>query len=205
MMRKRFGTFFLILGLLLIAAALVLFVYNRVDANRAGEASYEILTHLEDDLPPLHPARDEMQNEEAMPDIVIDGTQYIGILELPSLGLRLPVAESWNYSQLRVSPCRYTGSWLTDDLVICAHNYPQHFSPIKWIQPGAEVWFTTADGAVLHYVVQTRETVRPTAISEMIDNDMNSESSADWDLTLFTCNTGGQTRCAVRCVRVIEE
>ena len=22
-----------------------------------------------------------------------------------------------------------------------------------------------------------------------------------WDLTLFTCNTGGQTRCAVRCIR----
>ena len=23
-----------------------------------------------------------------------------------------------------------------------------------------------------------------------------------WDLTLFTCYVGGQTRCAVRCVRV---
>ena len=25
---------------------------------------------------------------------------------------------------------------------------------------------------------------------------------ADWDLTLFTCNAGGQTRCAVRCSRI---
>ena len=191
------------LGLLLIAAALALFVYNRLDADRAEEASYEILVQLEDDLPPVHPPRnDVIQNEESMPDLVVEEIPYIGILELPSLGIQLPVAESWSYDQLRNTPCRYTGSWLTDDLVICAHNYPQHFSKIKGMEPGEEVWFTSADGTVLHYQVLSRETVRPTAISEMIENDRNSDSTADWDLTLFTCNTGGQTRCAVRCARV---
>ena len=28
-----------------------------------------------------------------------------------------------------------------------------------------------------------------------------TEDSDNWDLTLFTCTTGGRARCAVRCVR----
>ena len=28
-----------------------------------------------------------------------------------------------------------------------------------------------------------------------------TEESDEWDLTLFTCTTGGSARCAVRCVR----
>lgn len=199
-MRRRIGNAFLILGLLLIAAALALFVYNRIDGARAAKASDAILVKLDDEIPPVHDPMDVITDETAMPDVAVDGERYIGVLELPTLGIRLPVAESWSYAQLRESPCRYSGSWLTGDLVICAHNYPQHFSPIKWIVPGEQVVLTTADGTILHYFVSTRETVAPTAISEMIDNDANSDSAADWDLTLFTCNTGGKTRCAVRCV-----
>ena len=114
---------------------------------------------------------------------------------MPRMGRRAP----WYSNSFPGRVARYSGSWRAGDLVICAHNYPQHFSPIKWITPGTEVWFTAADGTVLAYTVLTRETVRPTAISEMVENQANSDSGADWDLTLFTCNTGGETRCAVRC------
>ena len=42
----------------------------------------------------------------------------------------------------------------------------------------------------------------------MIQNTNNTKDgsvTSEWDLTLFTCNTGGQTRCAVRCSRVRKE
>ena len=42
------------------------------------------------------------------------------------------------------------------------------------------------------------ETVQPTQIEKMTEK---TADSADWDLTLFTCTTGGSARCAVRCVR----
>ena len=117
--------------------------------------------------------------------------------------MTLPVMNEWDYTRLKISPCRFTGSYYADDLVICGHNYAKHFSPIKWIDISADVYFTNVEGLTIHYIVTNRETVEPTDVELMIDNIHNSTSSTmDWDMTLFTCNTGGQTRCAVRCSRV---
>ena len=38
-----------------------------------------------------------------MPAVKADGGRYIGVLELPSLGLALPVMETWSYPSLRVT------------------------------------------------------------------------------------------------------
>lgn len=132
---------------------------------------------------------------------MVDGYAYIGIVDVPYLGISLPVMADWDDTRLKISPCRYSGTPYTDDLVIAGHNYPSHFSPLKWVDIGVDVYFTTMDGAQFHYTVSNRETVQPYSVAEMVENENNSDSLRDWDLTLFTCNTGGQTRCAVRCVR----
>ena len=139
---------------------------------------------------------------EEMPTAVIDGERYIGMLEIPSLGLTLPVMENWDYEKLKVSPCRFSGSYYSDDLVICAHNYARHFSPIKWIGIGEDVFFTNVNGVRMQYKTTNIVTVQPSSVEEMIRNTgADASGKKQWDMTLFTCNTGGQTRCAVRCVR----
>ena len=211
--RRRKGTLLIILGLLLIGGALGLALYNVWDAWRAGEEAETILEELENDMEqetdtvPAAPAMTFFTQETApvMPLQTIDGYDYIGILEIPDQGIRLPVMNTWDYTRLKISPCRFSGSYFTDDLVICAHNYASHFSPIKWIGIGTDIYFITVDQVVYHYTVSNRETVQPTAVEEMIQNENNAGAdgvNAQWDLTLFTCNTGGQTRCAVRCDRV---
>ena len=55
------------------------------------------------------------------------------------------------------------------------------------------------DGNRFAYQVVVRETLEPTAIDEM-----QSEEDGAWDLTLFTCTIGGQSRVTVRCVQVEE-
>lgn len=199
-MTKAKGNIFIISGLLLLAAALCLAGYNRWDSKRAEKASDEIVEKLAGTVydhvsygdPTGYSINREMPTEE------IDGYDYIGIIEIPSLGLSLPVMAEWDYTRLKISPCRYTGSYYTDDMVVCAHNYAKHFSHIKWIEMGAEVYFTNVEGELFRYTVSNRETVQPTAVGDMIDSD------GDWDLTLFTCNTGGRTRCAVRCIRITD-
>ena len=192
------GTLLISVGLLLIAAALILVVYNVWDAKRAEKASAAIAEKLEAVIPDYPSVQTEYADfNKEMPTKEIDGYAYIGILDIPSLGLHLPVMASWDYERLSISPCRYTGSYYLDNMVICAHNYIKHFSPIKWIDIGEDVYFTTVEGVVYHYQVSNRETLQPTAVEEMVD-----QTKEGWDLTLFTCNTGGQTRCAVRCSRV---
>ena len=207
-MRSRGGTGRIVIGTLLICAAVFLIVYNIRESNRAGEESSQILStwgeviaENAEDVTNL-PFRDPLIPEEVereMPTEEIDGYRYIGVLEIQGLDISLPVMEEWDLTRLRISPCRFTGSYYTDDLVICGHNYATHFSPIKWIDIGEKVIFRAVDGIEYRYIVTNREVLQPKEVEAMID------SEAEWDLTLFTCTTGGQTRCAVRCERTEEK
>lgn len=208
-MKKSRGNILILLGILMLLGAVGLAAYNFWDANRAKEAAEQISEQL------IEKIDENVKSEETaapapymdpntpMPVELIDGYEYIGILEIPSEELSLPVMAEWDYDRLKISPCRFVGSYYTDDLVICAHNYDQHLGRLLSIDIGVDVYFTNVEGLTIHYIVTNRETVEPTAVEQMIENTGNSETSLlDWDLTLFTCNLGGQTRCAVRCSRV---
>ena len=127
----------------------------------------------------------------SMPIETINGINYIGVLDIPAINRELPVLSEWDYSNLKIAPCRYAGSAYLDNMVLCAHNYDIHFGSLKNLSYGDEIIFTDMDGNVFTYKVIEIETLQPTAIEEM--------TIGDWDLTLFTCTVGGATRVAVRC------
>ena len=209
MHRNTKGNLLITLGILLIAAAAGLAGYNLWDAGRAQKAAEEItgqlISDIESKVEDGKTAAPYVDPNTPMPVEMIDGYEYIGVLEIPSEGLSLPVMNEWDYTRLKSSPCRFTGSYYSDDLVICAHNYMRHLGPLLQIGIGEDIYFTSVDGLTIHYIVTNRETVEPTAVEQMIENTSNSETSLlDWDLTLFTCNLGGQTRCAVRCSRAAD-
>lgn len=209
MHKKTKGNLLITLGILLIAAAIGLAGYNLWDAGRAQKAAEEItgqlISEIESKVEDGKTAAPYIDPNTPMPVEVIDGYEYIGVLEIPSEGLSLPVMKEWDYTRLKISPCRFTGSYYSDDLVICAHNYMRHLGPLLQIGIGEDIYFTNVDGLTIRYIVTNRETVEPTAVEQMIENTSNSETSLlDWDLTLFTCNLGGQTRCAVRCSRAAD-
>ena len=208
--RSVFGNILIILGLLLIAASIGLTVYNLWDAERAAQESNAIadilIKEIGDDFVDGITVLPYTDPSTPMPTKMIDGYEYIGILEIPSESLTLPVMSKWDYDRLKIAPCRFTGSYYSNDLVICGHNYSKHFSPIKWMDIGEDIYFINVEGLTIHYIVVNRETLQPTDVDLMVDNkNNNKESTMDWDMTLFTCNIGGQTRCAVRCSRVDTE
>ena len=207
-MNRKIGNTLILLGLLLLLGAGSLTAYNIWDGIRAERASQHIIQEMDIGQALVEALDREPDDDPEMPVIEVEGYYYIGILEIPSLQLTLPVMDRWDYTRLKISPCVYSGSYKTDDLVICAHNYARHFSPVKWIDIGADVYLITVDCRVYHYQVTNRETLQPAAVENMIENTNNTTDGTitnEWDLTLFTCNTGGQTRCAVRCARIREE
>lgn len=54
------------------------------------------------------------------------------------------------------------------------------------------------EGRVWRYQVGWIEVLEPESVEEMVV----PKAKADWDLTLFTCTIGGQTRRVVRCIRI---
>lgn len=204
------GNAWIALGLLLLAAALFLTVWNMNQANEAGdeaeaivqELSAQIARHRESEnredtqgptaqtLDPNLPDYVRFPDME-MPTTNIRGYDYIGVLEIPALRLELPIMSTWDYTRLRIAPCRYQGSVYLHNMILCAHNYASHFGQIKNLAVGDNVTFTDGDGNVFFYKVAAIETLTPTAVEEM--------EAGEWDLTLFTCTIGGSTRVTVRC------
>ena len=204
-MRNKLGSLLIALGVLALLGAAGLFGYNQWDNARAEKAADAVLTQLEETIErpkTILPGEMVALSEAAadapeMPVTFIDGYDYIGYLSIPSIGLALPVMQQWSEPGLKIAPGWYSGSLYNDDLVIAGHNYTRHFSPIKHLAAGTEVLFVDMDGVVWHYAVSASEVLQPTQIEQM-----TTKTSADsWDLTLFTCTTGGQARYALRCVR----
>ena len=193
-------------GLLLIAAALALAAYNVIDAQRAARSAAQALEALSQttavsatdpeqasaDDAPAYLADPEMP----MPTVSFDGNDYIGRVDIPSLGLSLPVISEWSYPRLKIAPCRYTGSAYLENLIIAAHNYSSHFGNLNRLNTGDTVTFTDVDGNQFTYAVFLIEDLPGTAIEEM--------QSEEWDLTLFTCTLGGRSRVTVRCERTAD-
>lgn len=151
---------------------------------------------------PENPIAVDTPKETEIPDYILNpdmemptshhnGQDYIGILEIPALDLKLPVISEWNYPRLRIAPCRYSGSAYKGNMVISAHNYARHFGSLKKLDGGERVIFTDADGNRFDYRVELCETIGP--------RDVNGMINSGWDLTLFTCTVGGSYRVTVRC------
>ena len=208
MKQSKKGNIWIILGLVLIVAALFLTGYNWMESRQAGEASFEQAAQLEQEIEEKR--QDMLSLSDTQPDIPdyqinpdmdmptkkIEGIEYIGILEIPTLGLKLPVAAQLTYPHLRKAPCCYEGTIYQNNMVVAAHNYQSHFGNIKNMQIGDTVLFTDMDGNTFSYQMVGLEILQPTDIEGM--------KAGDCDLTLFTCTLGGAERVTVRLERTAD-
>ena len=200
-MENKKGAFCMAAGFLLVLAALLLTGYNVWDEGRAGDAADATFQALKfqteegrEELPEYILPDYLVDPRFEMPTVEIDGYDYIGYLDIPSLELSLPVMSEWSYPQLKIAPCRYAGSGYLDDMILAAHNYDRHFGRLKNLEGGELVRFTDVDGNVFDFSVTELELLWPEQTEEML--------SGEWDLTLFTCTLGGRQRVTVRCDRI---
>lgn len=195
-MNKR-GLPFIIIGAVLIVFAMGLLIYNLSTDALAGRDSYNALIKLTDDMKNDRTPNYSGDPNADMPTKKVGDWSYIGVLEIPSLNLVLPIIDQWSYDALMVAPARYTGSAYLDNMVIAAHNYTSHFGRLQELSLEDEIRFVDVLGNVFYYKVQELQILPPTAVEEMT-------LDGDWDLTLFTCTWGGQSRVTVRCARVLQ-
>lgn len=198
-MSKKAAIALMAAGAALILSALLLFFHNRQEDARAGEEAGRLLVQVEAaidarvDRSPSQGEEPADASEPEMPVVYLDGYDYVGCIQFPTLELKLPVFADWDYNRLKIAPCRQFGSSRTDDLVIAAHNYESHFGKIGTLALGDEVRFTDMDGIENHYTVSAIEVHDPT--------DVEAVEHSGHDLVLYTCTYGGKTRIVVFCDR----
>lgn len=186
---ERSGLWLMAAGLVLLAASAGLMGYNLLyREKRAADNTEHVRARLQQEFilsEPLDADLREMQSVE------IDGTAYVGTVEIPSLELSLPVARDFSYETLDSSVCRYAGSVLEQDMIIAGHNYRCHFKNIGTLAAGDAVTFTDVTGVEYSYAVAQVEIIPGTAADRLVWTEPG--------LTLFTCTYDGARRYVVRC------
>lgn len=194
-MKNKIGKALIGIGVFLILAAFILVLYNFYREYNAKKKVEKYLPKLEKIIKDHSGGNNNADNEKSSKTMNIDGMNFLGILSVPSKNLELPILADYSYELLDTAPCRYSGSYDSDDLVIGGHNYRSHFSKLKSIKNGEEIFFTSFDGTVYKYSVLRVEILEPTQIEDLI----NKQNTDDWELTLFTCTSSGAARCVIRC------
>lgn len=218
-MKRKIGIVIMFLGALLILGAFLLFFQNQKEQRLAAESVEKLMPQVAEAILERHRERLELQSKpltepastpEAdpppeelpevpvteplktrMPQVKIDGHNYVGFIRFHSAELELPVMADWSYPQLKIAPCRFSGDMYTDDLVIMAHNYDRLFGVLHKLKVGDRITVSDMDGAMTDYIVVAMDVLLPTAVEEM--------TAGEYDLTLFTCTYGGENRVTARC------
>ena len=193
-MKKKLGITFMALGVICISVAVVILIYNNAESKKAQQYSTDVMDSIVNVI-----SQNEQMNYDEDPfdtdmlTVEIDGYEYIGYLLIPRINMELPVMAEWDYTRLKLSPCRYYGSTKTDNLVIAAHNYRSQFGYLGNLTEGDIVMFTDMEGKTFTYKVTVVELLQPTDTGKVKD-------TGD-DLILYTCNYRGDARITVRCSR----
>ena len=176
-------------GLLLVLAALLLTGYNLWDEQRAGQTAAQTLPTLQQTTSEAA-TNAEPSTEETMPTVEVDGLRYVGTIELPTLGLTLPVLETCTDANLKNAPCVYAGTAYKPGFVVAGHNYKCHFGRLDRLSVGDEAIFTDMEGRRFTYTMAEQTTLNAADTAAM--------TAVDWPLTLFTCASDGRQRITVR-------
>lgn len=201
-MPKKAGIIFVMTGIVLIISALSLFYHNDKENKSAGQDAEILLAEMQSIIVARETSCATTAPTETVPVestdptmtvVEIEGYGYVGYLTIPVLELTLPVMDEWDDSRLKIAPCRHFGSVKTNDFVIAAHNYKNHFGYLSELKPGDAVVFTDMEGMEIFYEVEVVDTLNPTQV-EAVQN-------SGYDLVLYTCTYSGKTRVAVFCNR----
>lgn len=179
---KKAARLCLFWGVVLILSALLLLADNEQQNQAAGRRSDTVLarTRVQIEDASAAASQPEGAREDAGVQVTRNAYETLGILDLPDLGLSLPVLAQHDKTRLKIAPCRYCGSLEQGNLVIAAHNYKRHFGNLKKLEPGAEITFTDLQGMVHPYVLDHTAVVEGTNGNAVVDSG--------FPLVLYTCD-----------------
>ncbi len=193
-MKRKLTSLLLVLGAVLILCSVGLLAIYQIRMHRAAQRNEAAAAQLTALFAVRIPADGEEFFDSNMPVLEIDGTDYVGLLEIPALGAAIPVADQWNDGFLSASTGRFCGSAYDNTLVIGGPDHSGQFDFCDKIELGAVISVTDMAGTQFSYTVARV--------------DRSSSAEHDWladgkhDLTLFCRGAFSLEYIAVRCDRI---
>lgn len=204
---------FMVIIFIMIITILVLSVkaicFNNNDENKEQETIFQKTANIKQDEESMLLTRIDEQQEETNTQEVEEleqqnvettatqkvktytasnGQNYdsIGIINIPSLGIKYPILATTNEKLLKVSVTKYWGANPNEvgNLCISGHNYKnsKFFGKLQNIKNGDIIQITDLNGKTLDYTVYNTYTVEPE------DTSCTSQlTNGKIEITLITC------------------
>jgi sortase A len=173
--RNLFQNICLLSGIGMMAAALVTLLFWQWNIHASAKAAGEYVHTLRTLIPEPQGAVPEQRQDNTMAVLSLNGTDFVGILEMPKFGSSLPVGADWGSSSRY--PCRFSGSVYDRSIRIGATSQPGQYDFFREISVGDSLFFTDMTGNRYSYTVTD---IRYTKHAD--------PESREADLTLFIRN-----------------
>ena len=138
-------------GFCLIAAAAVALLGYQWSITAAGSRAEAYVQAMDSLIPTPQGAAVESRRDNTMPLLSLDGTDFVGILEMPAYDSRLVVCGTWG--QPEKYPCRFGGSIYDSTMCIGATTQKGQYDFYREISVGDAISFTDVEGNRYAYTV----------------------------------------------------
>ncbi len=172
--KKNFGTICIALGILLVCASVFILISDMVARHLGQKKAQDAVKQLESMLPPLCSGvgHDGTNPEDGMAVLEIGGVDYVGILCVPTLGIKLPVSGGRTASSEAIVYC-ISGNAPSGSLMLGGSG--DEFKKLEDLDIGERISFTDVRGNVWEYRLS----------HSTFKNTMPGKPSEDVELTIL--------------------
>ena len=139
------------LGIGILAAAVIVLICWQWSTHSAQKKAQSYVQTIRTIIPEPQTAVPEERRDNTMSVLSIDGTDFIGILEMPQYDASVPVCADWG--EVTKYPCRLNGSVYDRTIQIGTTSQKGQFDFYREISVGDAVFFTDMEGNRYHYEV----------------------------------------------------
>lgn len=181
----------MLFGIILIFCSFGLMLFTQLYANYAKQNATDVVNQLEEIMPPKSVGVKDTYSSMQMPSLEFDGTDYIGVLEIPDYNVKLPIVKKWDTKTLISFPQRFSGTVYDGSLIVGGFDQEGQFECLKRVDVGNIVLVKDMTGAQFSYTVdyvERKDSVRAESLEY-----------GDSELTLFVRDTYSMKYIIVRC------